>query len=187
MRCRRSFRDALSTGHPAALIRDPENGQTLKLLNPSKWRDKNNFGNPGFSENFVGLDHLMQPGPNTYLKGALRPVFFDKADFDKWLESVRTQPAEPSLGSQETEGHFIALPECEPEGRERKAAWRALMAAYPDGRVPLDIKTAKALSLVNSWLSRNRNTASWCDKNRDILPIKAVSRETVARLLDRKP
>jgi hypothetical protein len=101
-RSERSFRDRLTGGQPMAFVRDPQTGETLKL-NHRRWGDSVNFGNPGFNEDFVSPDHLMQPGPCTYLNGSLRPVFFEKNDFLAWLSAIAgadAQTDQQEIGDQ---------------------------------------------------------------------------------------
>jgi hypothetical protein len=81
------FRNYLASDGPTALIRDPDTGKTLEL-DRKQWTPYRNFGVSGFDEDFVDPNDLVQPGPNTVLRGALRPVFFDRDEFEAFLKGL---------------------------------------------------------------------------------------------------
>jgi hypothetical protein len=95
-RAEMAFRAALATGRPMACIRDPKTGDVLQLLDYRQWTERNNFGTPGFSEDFVDPDDLIQPGPSACIDGLSRPVFFYQREFDEWLsQQSPSGPQEP--------------------------------------------------------------------------------------------
>jgi len=73
-----------------ACTRDPEIGQTLQLRSddwiPSGWDD---YIPPGIWTDYIIPDDYEAPGPNgTLIRGALRPVFFMRDEFEAWLKKV---------------------------------------------------------------------------------------------------
>jgi hypothetical protein len=129
-RAEKSFRDELASRRPIPLVRDPATGETLELDHRG-WNEKMNFPVAGFTEDFVGLDYLSQPGPCTIVGGAMRPVFFDLAEFQSWLLTLpgrRSCGQKPRHDPQCPEPVVIAecwpIPEKEPTGPKRAAAWR---------------------------------------------------------------
>jgi hypothetical protein len=118
----RSFRNALAAGRPAALVRDPATGVILKL-DYRVWNAKQNFGVPGFSDDFVGPDELVQPGPSAVIGGMMRPVFFNQAEFESWLTG--NEPAEAV--------ERWSIPECAPRGRLARLAYDAIKKRWRDG------------------------------------------------------
>ena len=90
-----------------------------------------NFGVAGFTEDFVGPDDLSQPGPCTIVGGAMRPVFFDLGEFQSWLltlpgrQSCRQKPRHDPHRPEPVEiAERWPIPEKEPTGPKRAAAWR---------------------------------------------------------------
>ena len=129
-RAEKSFRDEVATGRPLAFVRDPATGETLQL-DYRRWDEKINFGVAGFTEDFVGLDDLIQPGPCTIVGGAMRPVFFDLGEFQPWLltlpgrQSCRQKPHHDPHRPEPVEfAERWPIPEKEPTGPKRAAAHR---------------------------------------------------------------
>jgi len=97
------FRKYFTAGSLAALVRDPKNGQTLKLPRDG-WDELGEFEN-GITANFVGPDDPLNRGPNTVIEGKRRPVFIIRSEFEKLVEAELecgetpepTKPAEPEL------------------------------------------------------------------------------------------
>jgi hypothetical protein len=81
------FRIALAGGNPVALVFNPKTSQARELAR-QPWTEKQNFGVHGFHEDFVSPDDLIQPGPDTLIEDALRPVFFERADFEKFMAEI---------------------------------------------------------------------------------------------------
>jgi hypothetical protein len=82
------FRKHLAAGKPRALMRDPVSGENL-ALNRADWIVKQNFGVPGFDDDFVWTGDILQPGPDAIARGALRPVFFLPTDFNSFMAGVK--------------------------------------------------------------------------------------------------
>jgi hypothetical protein len=88
------FRDALVKGELVALIRDPRNGQNLQPSDRLRWSWKSSFEPSGIGEgeDYIWPDDSFSPGPNTEIDGQVHPVFFIRADFERWLNArKRTQ------------------------------------------------------------------------------------------------
>jgi hypothetical protein len=82
------FRSSLSREELIAYIRDPEDGAILKL-DSAEWNPVGGrllcLEHPyAFEEDF--LDNAPFSGnPNTFIRGAYRPIFIWKSEFDTWL------------------------------------------------------------------------------------------------------
>jgi hypothetical protein len=83
------FRNALAKGELVALIRDPRNGQNLQPSDRLRWCWKSSFEPSGIAsgEDYVWLDDSLSPGPDTEIDGQVHPVFFIRADFERWLNA----------------------------------------------------------------------------------------------------
>jgi hypothetical protein len=83
------FRDALVKGELVAQIRDPRNGQNLQPSDRLRWSWKSSFEPTGIGEgeDYVWSDDSLSPGPNTEINGQVHPVFFIRADFERWLNA----------------------------------------------------------------------------------------------------
>jgi len=86
----RAFRCHLASGNPTAMIRDPATGDRL-TLDRRGWADRENFGIPGFHEDYVWSGDLMQPGPDAMIDWVLYPVFFDREKFDAFLQTLKSE------------------------------------------------------------------------------------------------
>jgi hypothetical protein len=119
-----SFREMLATGGLIARVRDPASGEILQLSDYESWSKRASFGVPGFTDDFVGPDELMQPGPSgAIIGGAMRPVFFVLAELEAVLPPVGSAGIE-TVDQQGTDRWSI--PQKEPRGTRRAAAWRQL-------------------------------------------------------------
>jgi hypothetical protein len=92
------FRRCLSEEAIHAYVRDPETGEWLELR-PQEWDlDWMEFSGhqwewwntaTGFRHDYVHPDDPDQPGPRgTFIRGALRPIFFRRDEFDRWFDSI---------------------------------------------------------------------------------------------------
>ena len=75
-----------------AYVRDPENGDILQL-DPGSWEPSYQVGiglpfriRSGMDSDFIDPDEY--PGPETYIRGSYRPVFFWRDEFDRWLKKT---------------------------------------------------------------------------------------------------
>ena len=75
----------LLTGSLDTFVRDPRNGQNLKLPR-DRWDEPGEFEN-GITANFVGPDDPLNRGPNTVVEGKRRPVFFIRSELEKLVEA----------------------------------------------------------------------------------------------------
>jgi hypothetical protein len=85
-----AFRNHLASGTPAAKVREP--GTDIRsVLTGQDWTARNSFGVPGFHDNFVWTGDPAQPGPDAFSDDGklLLPVFFESADFEKFLAPMR--------------------------------------------------------------------------------------------------
>ena len=84
------FRRHLYVGNLQAYIRDPETGDVLQL-NQFDWGLGRNgfcaFPLPRRVDSFVTNDDLVR-NPNTFLRGAYRPVFLWRSEFEGWLKKT---------------------------------------------------------------------------------------------------
>ena len=104
------FRSKLRRGELTAYIRDPEDGSILKLDAP----DWANVGGRlmlleppyAFEEDF--LDNAPFSGnPNTFIRGAFRPIFLWRKEFELWLR--KTFGAKKSGGRPRGSGSYLEL------------------------------------------------------------------------------
>jgi hypothetical protein len=94
------LRRCLSEEAIHAYVRDPETGEWLDLRpqewdldwleysgHPREWWNDNTA--KGFRHDYVHPDDPDQPGPRgTFIRGALRPIFFRRDEFDRWFDST---------------------------------------------------------------------------------------------------
>jgi hypothetical protein len=85
LKANKLLRSWLVTGTITAYIRDPDHNSNLQLSR-NGW-DNIGLLQSGITSNFVGPDDLFDPGPNTVLKDARRPVFFIREDFEQTVRS----------------------------------------------------------------------------------------------------
>jgi hypothetical protein len=129
-----SFRELLATGRLIARVRYPATGEILQLSDCESWRQRASFGVPGFTDDFVDPDDLMQPGPSgALIGGLLRPVFFILADLDAVLPPGSTVVWKADQPDQDR----WAIPETEPRGTRQAAAWRTAKRLWGSEAGPL--------------------------------------------------
>jgi hypothetical protein len=95
------FRDRLRKSELLAYIRDPETGEILQL-NPRDWRPTNRplfepLKVPAGMDDFGNSDPRVF-GPNIVIRGAYRPVFLWKEEFERWFK--KTFPREKHAGGR---------------------------------------------------------------------------------------
>ena len=94
------FRRFLSEGALTAYVRDPETGEWLQLDSQEWDLDMWAAPLPGFSFDHVHPDDPDQPGPHgTFIRGALRPVFFRQDKFDQWFQKMFAPSKRPGRKS----------------------------------------------------------------------------------------
>jgi hypothetical protein len=84
------LRQCLENGELVACVRDPETGDVLQLSSndwlPSKWCD---YVPPGIWDDYLDPEDYESPGPSdSFVRGALRPVFFRNSDFEPWFQKL---------------------------------------------------------------------------------------------------
>ena len=113
------LRDRIRGRSITPLIIYGPNGQ-VRQITCDGWENVG-FAENGISENFVGPDDLMNPGPDTTIDGVRYPVFFRREAFEKLVEAEFGPP--PSSGEPLEPGAVEMLPEPpEPELLEPKAS-----------------------------------------------------------------
>lgn len=85
------FRDSLERGELTTYIRDPEDGAILQL-DSLDWHPMGGrllLSEPpyAFEEDFLENDPFSG-NPNTFIRGAFRPVFLWRKDFELWLSKT---------------------------------------------------------------------------------------------------
>ena len=83
-----SFRAAICAGELKPSIRDPITGDILEPTPRDDWERKGSFEPDGIHDNFVVPDDPFDPGPNTEIRGMLRPVFYQLDAFEAWMKST---------------------------------------------------------------------------------------------------
>jgi hypothetical protein len=84
------FRACLRAGELRTFIRDPETGETLELDN-FDWQPISGhkfwpLRLPDHLDDFVRNDDPAVGNPNTFIRGAFRPVFLWRVEFERWLK-----------------------------------------------------------------------------------------------------
>ena len=193
------FREHLAAEMLIAQMRDPDTGERVTVANPNDWAARHNFGVPGFCEDYVWTDDLVQPGPDAMIRGELQPVFFVQSDFDSFIGRIEavtgnikevhpraagllpSEEAEARLAatqsSREPEADFHILPSNQPTQRARARAWQALKFHFQDGKIPKHLSISYLTGRVNSWLSKQSGNIAARPK---------VGESTVSRVLGLK-
>jgi hypothetical protein len=82
-----TLRWALETAELVACVRDPETGDVLQL-DSKGWVDWDDDVPTRVTSNFIIPGEYDSIGPSgTFLRGALRPVFFVREEFEPWLKA----------------------------------------------------------------------------------------------------
>src|SRR5262249_53238411 len=142
-----SFRGLLATGDLIARVRDPTTGEILQLWDRQTWNNRANFGVPGFTEDFVGPDDLVQPGPGgATIAGSMRPVFFMLAEFETLF------PAGPVVVEEvdQPQQNRWPIPDKEPSGTKQAAAWRTAKRVWgSEGGPPRSLGWPRITEMLN--------------------------------------
>ncbi len=155
------LRQAIEAEKIIACVRDPINGDVLQFPAegwiPESWKDDIP---PGIWTNFIYGD-FESPGPaGSMLSGSLRPVFFIRSEFERWLETVFGEAyAAPRFQDGEPEIKGTRIPAV-------IEAVRALWGKRPPAGMPVD----EIHDQISSWLQKEKR-------------IKSVGRSTVYRAL----
>jgi hypothetical protein len=138
------LRQHLYDGEITAYVRDPKTGDILRL-DCEGWTLPTTVTKPPhtivycFNENYVHPDDPRAPGPSeTQVRGAIRPVFFLRDEFEAWLQ--RLFPAK-------TSGERSIIPKA-----HRRAAVQEVLVALYGNEGPLGVTEGRRLEAVNAEL-----------------------------------
>ncbi|WP_439359926.1 hypothetical protein [Bradyrhizobium sp. DASA03007] len=161
-----TLRWALETGELVACVRDPETGDVLQLASEG-WVDWDDDVPTLLTSNFIIPGEYDSIGPNgTFIRGALRPVFLVREEFESWLSGKFGDclSATVDLSSQREHHTSItvsAAPGMSPtkkKGRRRPTKIDAVQeagAAIWGGNIPPGIPATKRDDMINGWLVKN--------------------------------
>ena len=145
------LRQCLEEGELVACVRDPKTGHVLRLRAhdwlPSKWSDYVPYD---IWDDYLNPEEYKFAGPSgSFIGGALRPVFFQKYDFEQWLKKTFGTLTDTSFNAPAA--NFVGL------SRNHKllAAQQAILDIY--GQTDLTtglqgISVGTRLEAVNAWL-----------------------------------
>jgi hypothetical protein len=124
-------------------VYNPETGQTLELPRgewlPVGWED---LVPRDIVDDYIDPNDYESPGSSgSLIRGKLRPVFFQRVNFDAWLEKIGTDdgppPSEPSR-----------------KKAKREACKKALIILFPEG-IPLTLTGQFRDTKVQEWIHKN--------------------------------
>jgi hypothetical protein len=134
-----------------ACTRDPETGDILQLRSdnwiPSGWDD---YIPPGIWTDYIIPNDYEAPGPNgTFIRGALRPVFFMRDEFEAWFKKT--------FGATES---IVAISEPNPKlqnlkrahAHRREAVKEAVHAIWGKNEPDLGVTEGIRFKKINDWL-----------------------------------
>ena len=134
-------------------MRDPETGDILRLTPigwiPDEWLMPGGIIQTGIFNDHVCPGDPETPGPpGTELRGALRPVFFLRDEFEAWLKG--TFELEPSAISENSElvSHRVSA-------HRRIAAEQAIVALWGNGGPGAGVSERIRERKINKWLKEN--------------------------------
>jgi hypothetical protein len=145
------LRHCLEQGELVACVRDPETGDVLKLRSddwlPSKWSDYVPYG---IWDDYLDPEDYESAGPSgSFIRGALRPVFFRKSDFEQWVKKTFKTMSDTFLDAPVA--NFVGLS----KDHKLLAAQEAIFDIYgPDLTTGLQgVGAGTRLEAVNKWLT----------------------------------
>jgi len=145
-----TLRWALETGKLVAYVRDPETGDVLQL-DSQGWIDWDDDIPSLITSNFIIPGEYDSIGPSgTFLRGALRPVFFAREEFETWLKGFFDDllPAASSPSLRATISRRAKA------GR-REATMRAILAIWDGAEPPPGISEDMRHQTISKWLKEN--------------------------------
>ena len=144
------LRLAIEAKKLVACTRDPETGDILQLRSddwiPSGWDD---YIPPGIWTDYIIPDDYEAPGPNgTLIRGALRPVFFIRDEFEAWFKKT--------FGATEL---IVAISKSSSKlqnfnrahAHRREAVKEAIHAIWGESG-PLGVTEGRRMEKINEWL-----------------------------------
>ena len=129
-----------------ACVRDPKTSERFQLSSvgwiPDRWTDEIPSG---IWSDYIHPDDYEYLGPTgTFLRGALRPVFFQKADFDRWFEKECISRVKVSRSKGRTVGsgswadadkQLVKRMKSLIKSNDAKSPWRRLGSSRPRRKV----------------------------------------------------
>jgi hypothetical protein len=148
------LRLAIEERELVACTRDPETGDILQLRSdhwiPSDWND---YIPPGIWTDYVIPDDYEASGPNgTLIRGALRPVFFMRDDFDAWFNKAFGKTGS-TLANSESNPKILNLNRIRTHYQE--AVREAVHAIWGQNGPPPGVTAAVRDFKINVWLKAN--------------------------------
>jgi hypothetical protein len=145
-----TLRWALETAELVACVRDPETGDVLQL-DSEGWVDWDDDIPALVTSNFIIPGEYDSIGPSgTFIRGALRPVFFVREEFETWLNGFFGDLS-PTPGSSSLPA-TISRP---PRAHRLEATKQAILAMWgrngPPAGLPEDMREQK----ISEWLKAN--------------------------------
>jgi len=143
-----TLRWALETAELVACVRDPETGDVLRLVSEG-WVDWDDDIPALVTSNFIISGEYDSIGPSgTFIRGALRPVFFAREEFETWLKtffdlsSTDVGPSLPAMTSR-------------PRAQRVEAAKEAILALWGRDGPPAGLTEEMRQREINQWLKAN--------------------------------
>jgi hypothetical protein len=149
------LRLAIEEQELVACVRDPETGEILQLSSKnwilSEWED---YIPPDIWDDYIVPDVYEAPGPaGTFIRGALRPVFFMRSEFDVWFEASFDEEAVASISDQNPRFESLLVRFRQPrQFAVKKAVFELWGARGP----PPDLSAKLRNREINGWLARHR-------------------------------
>jgi hypothetical protein len=169
------LRLAIEERELVACTRDPHTGDVLQLSSDG-WiaSDWYSYVPPGIWTDYIIPDDHESPGPNgTLIRGALRPVFFLRDEFDAWLNEkfALTKPiVTPSDPNPKLEKVIRFIPP------RQRAVIEAIHAIWGQDGPPPGVHSEKRREKINNWLE---------DGGRERVSITTIQRALNAMRADR--
>jgi hypothetical protein len=157
------LRGRIGEGSIAAFIRDPSSNNSIRL--PLDGWENVGLAQSGITSNFVGPDDILEPGPDTEIRGERRPVFLLQNDF---LKLVQTSFGSGAVVSS------TAASAASGRGRMTRSVQRAFLELFPSREIPT---TMSSLARNDAILARLR------EQNIDSLPNVRTIERAISALL----
>ena len=160
------FRDRLSKEDLRTYVRDPETGEILQL-NSRLWSPTTRVFPQTEVKIRVGMDdfvHNASGNPDTLIRGAYRPVFLWKEDFERWLKKI--------FGAQKRRGRPVGSGSWEAADRDLLKKMHRLIAngsaKSPNDAARLVANRAQGAGTPESKqtrLARSYRASIWSEQN----------------------
>jgi hypothetical protein len=145
-----TLRWALETAELVACVRDPETGDVLQLASEG-WVDWDDDIPARVTSNFIIPGEYDSIGPSgTFIRGALRPVFFVREEFETWLkeffEDLSPAASSPSLPATISR---------RPKAHRLEATKEAIFAKWGHDGPPSGLSEDMREQKISEWLKAN--------------------------------